>query len=89
MLRGWVPFVRVGRKGGQRLLYGDGGRNHGPIEECPRRTRLLPGLPQGSKPSRGTGASYDRQGCLGQWEAAGVAELFAVGVRPEVSGEAV
>lgn len=89
LLRGWVPFGRVGRRRGQRLPYGNGGRNHGPIEECPRRMRLLPGLPQGSRPSRGTWASYDRQGCLGQWGAAGLAKLFAEGVRQEISGTTV
>ena len=89
LLRGWVPFGRLGRRRGQLLPYGNGGRNHGPIEECPRRMRLLPGLPQGSQTSRGTCASYDRQGCLDQQGVAGVAKLFAEGVRPEVSGAAV
>lgn len=51
--------------------------------------RLLPGLTQGSRRSRGTWESYGRQRCLGQRGAAGVAKLFAEGVRPEVSGAAV
>jgi hypothetical protein len=49
LLRGQVPLGRVGHRGGQRLLLGRGERSHGPIEECPERTRLLSGLTQGSK----------------------------------------
>ncbi len=86
LLCGWMRFGRMGREQGQRLPDGHGGQNHGPIKECPRRTRLLPGLPRGSKRSRGTCASYDKQGCLDQEGAAGVARLFAERMRPEVSG---
>ena len=68
---------------------GPGKRNHGLIEECPGRMRPLPGLTQGSRRSHGTWASYDRQGRLGQWGAAGVAEPFAERVRAEVPGAAV
>ena len=59
---GQVPFGRVGRQGGKRRPCGHGGWNHGPIEECPERMRLLPGLTQGSRPSHGTWASYDKRG---------------------------
>ncbi len=51
LLRGTVPFGRVGRRSGPRRPCRRGRRDHGPIEECPGRIRLLPGLPQGSRRS--------------------------------------
>jgi len=39
-----------------------------------------------SRPSRGTRASYDRQGCPGQWGTTGVAKLFA-GAPGHVQGQ--
>lgn len=47
------------------------------VQKCPRRTHLLPGLTQGSKPSHGICASYSKPGWFDQGEPTGMAAVFA------------
>lgn len=59
------------------------------VQKCPRRTHLLPGLTQGSKPSHGICASYSKPGWFDQGEPTGMAAVFAQRMRPRVSSTAV